>query len=267
MKREDWRRAYEPLPEALESRVSSTLASLEEEKTVHKLSLRTALIALALILALCGAAYAVYESVTADLFGWFYGGSWKEEMQNGDIAPMGQSYQMGDARYTLEEMVYKSEGDLQGLYGVVRIAPAEGTNVLLLPEDISVNDPAGYILHYQGTGRTVEADAPSYAELAQQRGAKLLVTGLGVNSLNVNGEDRLGGSYGLSGLPQEDGSILMTLEIAGSVPRSDHYTLALELYSWQVTPEGIPLRDEPDSTWLEADWTVEVTPMEKENEP
>ena len=130
----NWASAYEPIPQALEYRVKHTLEHLDDApKTTRRLSLRTTVIALALLLALCGVAYAVYESITANLFGWFYGGHWKEELQNSDIAPMGQNIRLGDVTYTVEEMVYKTEGDYQGLYGVVRIAPAEGANVVLMP--------------------------------------------------------------------------------------------------------------------------------------
>ena len=130
------------------------------------------MIALVLLLALCGVAYAAYESITADIFGWSHGGNWKVELQNGDVAPMGQSYRLGDVTYTIEEMVYKTEGKFPGLYGVVRIAPAEGANVVIMPSDLSVNDPAGYLVHYGNTGQTISDDDPSYAELAAQRKRK-----------------------------------------------------------------------------------------------
>ena len=50
MRREDWRRAYEPLPEALPARVAQTLSTLEEERIVKKHALRTAIIVCALLL-------------------------------------------------------------------------------------------------------------------------------------------------------------------------------------------------------------------------
>ena len=61
-----WASAYEPIPQALEYRVKHTLEHLEDApEATRRLSLRTAVIALALLLALCGVAYAVYESITA----------------------------------------------------------------------------------------------------------------------------------------------------------------------------------------------------------
>jgi hypothetical protein len=258
-----WTSAYEPIPQALESRVRYTLAHLDDAPVaLRKRPLRTAAIVLALLLALGGVAYAMYESITANLFGWFYGDPWKEELQNGDVAPMGQSTRLGDVTYTLEEMVYKTEGGYQGLYGVVRIAPAEGANVVLMPDDLSVNDPAGVLLHYGDTGQTIQRDAPSYAELAAQRGAKLLVARAAVNSIAVNGVAYCD-CFGESWLPQADGTLLGTIEISDDLPRADRYELNLWVSNWETTPDGIWLRDDPDSTWLQEDWVVTVTPERK----
>ena len=263
MNRQAFASAYEPIPPALEYRVQYALAHLDDPpKPAPRLSLRTAVIALALLLALCGVAYAIYESITANLFGWFYGGSWKEDIQSGDFAPMGQSYRLGDVTYTIEEMVYKTQGDFQGLYGVVRIAPAQDANIVLLSDDVSVDDPAGVLLHYGDTGQTISDEDPSYAELAAQRGAKMIVARVAVNSISVNGQD-CAVTCGEAWLPQPDGTLLGTMEIAGDLPRSDSYQLNLWVSNWQVTPEGEWLREEPDNTWLRYDWDLTVTPEMK----
>lgn len=259
----NWASAYEPIPQALEYRVEHTLEHLDiAPKITRKLSLRTTVIALALLLALCGVAYAVYESITADVFGWSYGGNWKEELQNGDFAPMGQSYQLGDVTYTIEEMVYKTEGEFQGLYGVVSIAPSEGANVIIMPDDLSVNDPAGYLLHYANADQTISDDDPSYAELAAQRGAKLLVVRAAVNSITIDGVEYCN-CFGESWLPQADGTLLGTIEISDDLPRADSYVLNLWVSNWETTPDDIWLREKPDSTWMKYDWVVTVSPKTK----
>ena len=110
-----WVSVYDPIPQALEYRVKHTLGHLDDApKNTRKLSHRTIVIALVLLLALCGVAYAAYESITADIFGWSHGGNWKDELQNGDIAPMGQSYRLGDVTYTVEEMFTKPRGNFRG---------------------------------------------------------------------------------------------------------------------------------------------------------
>jgi len=263
MRQTHWARAYEPIPQALEYRVKHTLAHLDDvPKATRKLSLRTALLALAMLLALCGVAYAIFESITADIFGWSYGGKWKEELQQGDFATMGQSHALGEVTYTIEEMVYKTEGKYQGLYGVVRIAPTEGANIVIMPDDLSVNDPAGYLLHYANADQPIRDDDPSYAVLAAQRGAKLLVVRAAVNSITVGGVAYCD-CFGESWLPQADGTLLGTVEISDDLPRANSYELNLWVSNWETTPDGIWLREEPGSTWLREDWVVTVSPKAK----
>ena len=262
MNQKDFASAYEPIPQALDVRVQHTLAHLKDEQTPARgrLSLRTAVIAMALLLALCGIAYAVYESVTAHWFGWLYGSEVGKEMEQGDIAPMGQSYRLGDVVYTVEEMVYKATGDMQGLYGVVRAAPAEGVNVVLVPEDLSVNDPAGYLLHYPNAQQTITDEDASYAELAQVSGGAMVTPLVDVGSLLVSGED-YSGSYGRACLPQTDGSVLITIEMTDGTPRAESYALTLNLRNQTLSQSGRPIQDEQDGRY---DWTLTITPEMKE---
>lgn len=250
----DWKNAYEPVPAALDTRVRAVLAGLEASETHRaRLPLRTATALLALVLTLGGVSYAVVGRRTAELFGWLYGGNWQDELQNGTYAPSGQQAVLGDVTFTLEEMVYKTDGEMQGLYGVVHIAPTDGKNIVLLPDDLSEDDPAGYLLHYGDVGETIPLDAPSYAELAQERGASLLRVRAAVDSLAWNGQTYKG-SVGESWLPQKDGSILGTLEIADDLPYADSYEL--ELY--------VSAREASQSEWQRETWNVTVTP-EKED--
>jgi hypothetical protein len=261
MKREDWQKAYEPLPAALELRVAHTLTRLEEEKPVRKMSLRTAVIALAIVLALGGVAYAMIASQTAEYFGWFYGEEKKESLLTGDIAPSGESASLGDAVYTLDDVIYK-DGTV---YGTGTIRPGEGANIVLMTEDYGVNEPAGYLLHYGE--EEIPEDAPSYAELAREKGAKILLATCIANGV-LNEDGTLNASeIGITLLPQRDGSIRFTFEFAGggsnTIDREESYRLSLYIANWEVTQEGDWLREEPENTWLKTDWTVTVTPVMK----
>ncbi|MEA5015663.1 MAG: hypothetical protein VB099_13990 [Candidatus Limiplasma sp.] len=269
MKREDWQKAYEPLPEALACRVSSTLARLDkEEMPVRRISLRTAVIALAIVLALGGVAYAVIASQTADLFGWFYGEETKERLLAGDIAPSGESTVLGDVIYTLDDVIYKDGM----IYGTGTIRPKEGANIVLIPEDYSVNEPAGYVLHYGS--EEIPEDAPSYAELAAQRNAKIILAKCVANGV-LNEDGSLNASeIGYTQMARQDGSIRFSLEFEGGavqegvlkaqgIDRQESYRLSLRIANWEVTPEGDWLREDPENTWLKTDWTVTVTPAQK----
>ncbi|NLO85114.1 MAG: hypothetical protein GX096_06780 [Clostridiales bacterium] len=254
----DWQRAYEPLPDMLESRVQYTLSHLEGEKHVRKFSMRTAVLVLALLLALGGVAYAIIHSQTAEFFGEFYGEERKEEMLAGDLAQIGQSYQLGDVNYTIEDAIYKSVGTQKGMYGVIRIKPVEGSGAILLPSDYSVNDPAGYVLH-MGNDEAIPDDAPSYAELAGQTGGKILHCRASVQRIVVGGEEHQS-DFGEVWVAQPDGSMLGSFEILGDYERSDSYEITFGLSNWEVTTEGEWLREEPNNTWLKEAWTLTVTP-------
>ena len=184
MKQSEWRRAYEPDPVRLEARVRHTLKNLDADPAARPHALRTALIAALVLALLCGIALAVYESRTADLVGWFGGEERKEALLSGDIAPSGESTRLGDVVYTLDDVIYK-DGTIYGS-GVIRAA--EGANIVLIDENSGIYEPAGYPLHY-GKDYTVPDDAPSYVELAKERGARLILAKCVADGvLNENGE-------------------------------------------------------------------------------
>lgn len=268
MKQQDWRRAYEPLPAALPHQVAHTLSRLEGEGPARKGSFRTAAVVLAVLLTLGSAAYGLLESKTADIFGWFYGEEKKRELLAGDIAPSGQSYQLGYVVYTLEEAIYKDGV----VYGTGTIKPAEGAKLVLIAEDYGVNEPAGYLLHYGQ--EEIPDDAPSYAELAAQKDAKILLAKCVANGV-LNQDGTLNASeIGYTQLPQPDGTIRFTFEfqgggaedgkwIADTIERAESYDVSLHLANWEVTPEGDWLREDPENTYLTYEWTVTVTPVTK----
>ena len=148
------------------------------------------------------------------------------------------------------------------MYGVVHIAPAEGANVVIMPIDLSVNDPAGYLLHYTNADQTISSDDPSYAELAAQRGAKLLVVRASVNSITIDGVEHRS-CFGESWLPQADGTLLGAIEIPDDLPRAESYELNLWVSNWETTLDGIWLREEPDNTRQQYNWVVTVSPETK----
>ena len=259
MNQKEWQRAYEPVSAHLEGRVQTALAQIDEKSPARRIPLRTAAIVMALVLALAGVAYAVFSSQLAGLFGWLYDEDWKNEMLAGDIDAMAKMLRLGDVVYTVEEMIYKTEGDYNGLYGLIRITPAEGSNITLIPQDYGIDEPAGYSVHY-GVEEDIPDDAPSYVELAKERGGKIIFARTSIESVYQNGVlcDAPMGEWWIA---QPDGSILGGLEIP--LERADQYELTLWVTNWEVTYEGEWLREEPENTWLQDTWTITVTPERK----
>lgn len=69
MKREELDRAFAQTPQSFSRRVEDTLQALKEEQPVKKLTMRSALVAVAAVLLLCGIAYAVATMQGQE---WYY---------------------------------------------------------------------------------------------------------------------------------------------------------------------------------------------------
>ena len=265
MKRNQWSKVYEPIPEALDQRLANIFSTLREEeppvRVARRLPFRTAAIVVAIMVALGGVAYALITSKTADIFGWFSGEHEKERLLGGDIAITEQSYTLGDVVYTIEEVIY--EGGM--LYGTGVMKPREGANVILMASDHYVFEPAGYILHV-GDKETVPEDAPTYRELAEERDAKIIMPVCYVQGF-VDEQGELSSSeVGFLILPSPDGTIRFTFEFHGfhgKVPRDDTYTIRFNSASWEVDRDNNHLREEPQNTFVSAEWDVTVKPEMK----
>lgn len=267
MNQQEWKRMYGSTPLSFQRRVEETLAKGHAQEAAGKpgglrgagrYGLRTVLIAILLML-LAAAAVAAFSSQLAGFFGWFYGKEKGAELLAGDMAAPAQSITVGGAVYMLDEVVYIDDG----LYGLGHIAPVND-GVVLMAEDYSVTDAAGYGLYYGEESRAPEG-APTYAELAAQKNAKILLVTAVADAVGVDGGDVIDlGSAGYMLMPQRNGSILFTFELSTGVAVEEGETYAIRLWvaNWEVTPEGKWLRDDPDSpdTYLGEEWTVEVQP-------
>lgn len=217
-----------------------------------KLSLGLAL-ALALTLLLAAVAVAAMLSPTAEVFGFLYGKEKEEALLKGDIATVGQTHAFDDLLVTLEEVVYQAESNMPGLYGTGIIAPKAGSNVVLVPEDYSVNDPAGYAVHY-GVEMNIPDTALSYSELAANHGARMLTLWVRVNNI-VIGQQAVEADTGYSLIPQEDGTVRFAFSVSdGQLRRAESYDLSMSVGFRETDAQG--MRDD-----LQRDaWTVRVTP-------
>lgn len=261
MTREEWQKAYEPFPERLDECVTRSLARLEEAPAWH-FSLKTAAIALAVFLALCGVALAAFESRTAEIFGRFYGDEKKQELLSGDTADVNAVRRLGDVIYTLDDAVYMNGT----IYASGTIRPADEANIILIAEDVSVNDPVGALLFW-GETEEIPENAPSYAEAAHQQGAKIVLAHAVANGvLDENGQLNAS-EIGYGEIPQEDGTIRFFFEFSGSkseIERVGQYDVSLYITNWEVTPDGVWLCGEGDNTRISEDWTITIKPEMQE---
>ena len=256
-------RAFPETPQIFKTRMDATLRCLSaaERRGKRKLTLAPVLV-LVLIALLASVAVAALYPRTAERFGEMYGEDFGERLMQGDTAELGVRRTLGSVTYTVTDVIY-ADGVL---YGTVVMEPAEGENVVLMPEDADVRDPAGYNIH---SGETVPEGAKSYAELAAERGARIVLARC-VPEGYVLGGELMSGDIGYSDTVTQDGSIVSSFELYGwngGIARADSYTLQLYLSNWEVTPEGEWLREEPQSTWLRETWDVAVAPQLRERTP
>ena len=263
--REELLRAFGETPQAFKARIGYTLRRLtadqEERRGKRKLVLAPVLV-LILALLLAGVAAAALYPRTAERFGELYGEDFGARLLQGDAAESGERCTLESVTYTVTDVIY--EGGV--LYGTVVMEPAEGENVVLMPEDADVSEPAGYNIH---CGEAAPEGADTYAELAAERGARIVMAKC-VPDGYVLDSGAMSGDIGYSDTVTQDGAIVSSFELYGwngGIERSDSYTLRFYLSSWEVTPQGEWLREEPDNTWVRETWDVTVTPSLRAHEP
>lgn len=263
--REALLRAFGETPQAFRTHVDATLRRLSTEKeeriVKRKLTLAPVLVLALIALLAAGVAVAALYPKTAERFGDMYGEDFGRRLMQGDAAESGARHTLGDVTYTVTDVIYESGV----LYGTVVMEPSEGANVVLMPEDAEVDDPAGYNIH---DGETAPAGAKSYAELAAARGARIVLAKCVPDGYLIGGEV-MSGDIGYSNTATTDGAIVSSFELYGwngGIERAQSYTLRLYLSSWEVTPQGEWLREEPESTWVRETWDVTVTPALRERE-
>lgn len=253
-----------------------------EEKVTKKHS--SALIIAIAIIAIAGIAIAATLSPTIEWFGYLYGPKLAEELEQGTIIPISQARDLGDVRYEWVETIHVSvpeerrepvdpedrmeDEELQQtnefaannvLYGTVKITPKEGANIVLIPEDFSINDPMGYNIYY---GEKAPEDAPSYLDTAIAKNARIILAKAVPDGVILNGELQIA-DIGYACTPNKDGSLTYHYEVY-NVPQMDEYTIQMYIGNWEINREGGWLREEPNNTLLSESWTLTVKPETKE---
>lgn len=266
LERERLLRAFGPTPSAFSAGIDDTLRRLqsEQEATQVRKKMRFAPV-LALILALLAGmavAAALYPR-TAERFGLFYGEAFRDRLEQGDAAELGTSCTLGDVVYTVTDVIYENGV----LFGTVVMEPREGANIVLIPEDADVRDPAGRSIR---AGEEAPADAESYAQIAQERGARIVLAKCVPDGYLLEGE-LLTGDIGYFDTVTAEGTIVSSFEVHGlngGIDRAGAYTLRMNPHNWEVTPQGEWLRgqDGAQDTWLKAGWDVSVAPVMRERE-
>jgi hypothetical protein len=158
--------------------------------------------------------------------------------------------------YTLDEVVYRNNG----LYGVGTIRVKEGSGAVIIMDDQLLSDPYGYDIH-GGIGRpeTAPEGAKTVAEVAKEKGGKVLLACVRLNRIGVDGGELLSpGCSGYSWAPQRDGSYLFSFEVSDGVVVDEGTTYQIEMrsYFFETDADGNLIQD----TKQVGDWLVTIQP-------
>jgi len=276
----DPNKVYGDVPDSFSHRVAYALRQCEKEeaKPMKHKSLAAILITV-LCLALTTTAVAAGLSKTIEFFVTEYGERVREKMESGTIAPGGQFTQLNDVVFTLSDAVVVPDqvmwtvesGDVDtpvdtlSFYATGVMSVAEEENIVLLAQDeYTVNDPAGYALYYPAFPKVPEEGAPTYADIAKERGAVIRMVSCIPNGI----VDEVNGGYypctpGVSIIPLEDGTVHFSAELTlecDNAPIQDSYQLSLYISTEDVDLQGNPI----EGTRRSEDWIVTLTPEKAE---
>ncbi|MGN0754968.1 MAG: hypothetical protein ACI4ME_10975 [Aristaeellaceae bacterium] len=274
----DPNKVYGEVPSSFTHRVEYALRRCvkEETKPMKRKSI-VAILLVVLALALTTTAVAAVLSGTIPFFGQQYGSDFQEKLEQGTVAPGGQSTVVNGVTVTMTDFVVVpektewlfGEGELDtpvetlSFYATGTLVPAPGENLVLLADlyEYAVTDPAGYDLFY-GTTPEAPEGAPSYADVARERGATLRQVRCIANGILDEEGHLLVNTIGSCIVPQVDGSVVFSIEIPSEhiIPQQDSYQMSLSIDMEDLDAEGNPI----EGTYMQQDWIVTLVPRKAE---
>lgn len=274
----DPNKVYGEVPSSFTHRVEYALRRCEKEETKPmKRKSPVAILLVVLALALTTTAVAAVLSGTITFFGQQYGPAFQEKLEQGTAAPGGQSTVINGVTVTMTDFVVVPEktewlfgvGELDtpvetlSFYATGTLVPAPGENLVLLADlyEYAVTDPAGYDLFY-GTTPEAPEGAPSYADVARERGATLRQVRCIANGILDEEGKLLVNTIGSCIVPQADGSVVFSIEIPSEhiIPQQDSYQMSLSIDMEDLDADGNPI----EGTYLQQDWIVTLVPRRAE---
>lgn len=274
----DPNKVYGEVPSSFTHRVEYALRRCEKEETKPmKRKSPVAILLVVLALALTTTAVAAVLSGTINFFGQQYGPAFQEKLEQGTVAPGGQSTVVNGVTVTMTDFVVVpektewlfGEGELDtpvetlSFYATGTLVPAPGENLVLLADlyEYAVTDPAGYDLFY-GTTPEAPEGAPSYADVARERGATLRQVRCIANGILDEEGKLLVNTIGSCIVPQADGSVVFSIEIPSEhiIPQQDSYQMSLSIDMEDLDADGNPI----EGTYLQQDWIVTLVPRRAE---
>ena len=268
----DPNKVYGDVPQSFSHRVEYALRRCEKEETKSMKRKPVLIVLLVLMLAMTTTAVAAVLSKTTEFFVFEYGERYRETMESGAVVQVNESTTLNGVTFTLDDAVitpsqtnYLSDvgevdppADTIDFYATGIVSPAEGENVILLADEYTIDQPAGYAIYYANWPKA-PADAPTYAELAKDKSATIRMVSCFANGI-INEEtgevypNTIGGVL----IPLQDGTVQFGIEIPSEniYPQQDSYRMSIYIATEDIDLEGNPMEGTRQST----NWVVTLVP-------
>lgn len=216
---------------------------------MKRFSARVALIAALAIIALSVVAYAAATNPTIiELYTkWFGSNDTVEMLKEQTVQKPALTYELDDITIAVTEVIF----DGNTLYTTGVVAPKAGSNVVIMSDMVNPSLPAGFDVF---RGDAAPEGAPTYAELAAEKGAKLLHTHVWVEA---EGGD---GSYMNDSVPLTDGTYSFINEFPDAHVADGNISGIIGALQYEVTEDGIEI----EGTRVRNEWSFTVGAVAKE---
>ena len=273
----DPNKVYGDVPASFSHRVAYALRQCEKEETKPmKRKVVVGVLIAVFCLAMTTTVVAAVLSKTTEFFVFEYGELYREKLESGVVVQVNQSATLNGVTFTLDDAVITPSQtnyltdvgevdppvDTIDFYATGIISPAEGENVILLADEYTVTDPAGYALYYENWPKAPEG-APTYAELAEEKGAVIRMVSCYAHGIinEETGEVYLNTTGGVL-IPLQDGTVQVGIEIPSEniYPQQDSYRMSICIATEDIDLEGNPI----EGTRHEEAWIVTLVPEQGE---
>lgn len=235
------------------------IAQAKGEEKMKKTISRGLILALALMLALVGTAYAAFSSQVAEFFGRHWNQELGQWLQGGKIDRTNDSFTLSGVTMALDEVVYRNKA----LYAVGTVKALDERDVLV-PMELAdgLYEPGFY---------DQSPELQTLFKRAKEKGGRTLKTEICLEKIGVDGGEMLTpGCIGFYDVLNDDGTVTFSFETEDGYALEDgsRYTLEIAVAVEEINEQGeaLPGTLQRD-IWMaacEPKWIAEPTPGPKQ---
>lgn len=241
MKREDWQAAFGAPSASFDARFQQTLNHLEEDKKMKRFTLRTVILAVALLLATMGVVYAAANSKTLQDFILGRGDAHlPQDFATGYDQDLTQT--AGDVRFHIRDAYV----NCNTLYAIIEASLADGSPALFLPQDFVPEDLIGNLY------RELLEDPRTIAEYAREKNLPIYW----VDSWFKRDGEAMQGTFDIA--MEEDQRGALFAEVFDIQPQGGFAVLTWNVMTWK-DPQNIQQADKEIKLPVEESKTWEVS--------